>query len=92
MHSNFLERMRNISENYFLNFYFLNVDISLPKQHSKIKLAQLGPTWALPGPTLNAAWVTMPDLSLKLHIYIQDIAVEGTVSQICNILSTAKTY
>ena len=29
MQSHFLERIRNISENYFLNFYFLNVDISL---------------------------------------------------------------
>ena len=57
MHIHFLEKMRNISENYFLNFYFLNVDISL----------------------------TMHDLSLKLHICTQDIAVEGTVSQICNI-------
>ena len=25
----FLERVRKISENYFLNFYFFNVDISL---------------------------------------------------------------
>ena len=29
MHSNFLERTRKISENYFFNFYFLKVDISL---------------------------------------------------------------
>ena len=49
--------MRNISENYFLNFYFLNVDISL----------------------------TMDDLSLKLHICFQNIAVEGTLSQIFDI-------
>ena len=54
MHSNFLEKMSNKSENYFLNFYFLNVDISL----------------------------TMDDLRLKLHICLQNIAVEGTVSQI----------
>ena len=25
----FLERVRKVSENYFLDFYFLNVDISL---------------------------------------------------------------
>ena len=54
MNSNFLERTRNISENYFLNFYFLNVDISL----------------------------TMYDLDLKLHICVQNIVMEGTVSQI----------
>ena len=57
MHSHFLERMRNISENYFLNFYFLNVYISL----------------------------NMHDLNLKLHKCIQNITVEGTVSQIFNI-------
>ena len=54
MHSNFLERTRKISENYFFNFYFLKVDISL----------------------------TMHDLNLKLHICVQDIAMEGTLSQI----------
>ena len=53
MHSNFLERTRKISENYFLNFYVLKVDISL----------------------------TMHDLNLKLHICVQDIVMEGTVSQ-----------
>ena len=57
MHSQFLERMKNISENYFLNFYVLNVYISL----------------------------NMHDLNLKLHKCIQNIAVEGTVSQIFNI-------
>ena len=54
MHSNFLERTRKISENYFFNFYFLKVDISL----------------------------TIHDLNLKLPICIQDIVMEGTVSQI----------
>ena len=54
MNSNFLERTRNISEFYFLNFYFLNVDISL----------------------------TIYDLDLKLHICVQNIVMEGTVSQI----------
>ena len=54
MHSSFLERTRNISENYFLNFYFLKVDISL----------------------------TMHDLNLKLHICVQNMVMEGTVSQI----------
>ena len=57
MHNNFPKRNRNISENLFLNFYFLNVNISL----------------------------TMHDLSLKLHISIKNIAMEGTVSQIFNI-------
>ena len=38
MHSNFLERTRNISENYFLNFYFLKVDISLTIQDLNLKL------------------------------------------------------
>ena len=54
MHNNFLEKTRKISETYFLNFYFLKVDISL----------------------------TMHDLNLKLHICVQDIVMEGTVSQI----------
>ena len=54
MNSNFLERTRNISEFYFLNFYFLNVDISL----------------------------TIYDLDLKLHICVQNIVMEVTVSQI----------
>ena len=54
MNSNFLETTRNISENYFLNFYLLNVDISL----------------------------TMYDLDLKLHICVQNIVMEGTLSQI----------
>ena len=53
MHSNVLERTRKISENYFFNFCFLKVDISL----------------------------TMHDLNLKLHICVQDIVMEGTVSQ-----------
>ena len=57
MHNNFPKRNLNISENLFLNFYFLNVNISL----------------------------TMHDLSLKLHISIKNIAMEGTVSQIFNI-------
>ena len=57
MHSHFLKRMRNISENNFLNFYFLNVYIFL----------------------------NMLDLNLTLHKCIQNIAVEGTVSQIFNI-------
>ena len=38
MHSHFLEKMRNISENYFLNFYFLNVDISLTMHVLSLKL------------------------------------------------------
>ena len=54
MHSNFFERTRKISKNYFFNFYFLKVDISL----------------------------TMHDLNLKFHICVQDIVMEGTVSQI----------
>ena len=54
MHNNFPERIWNISENLFLNLYFLNVNISL----------------------------TLHDLSLKLHISIKNIAMEGTVSQI----------
>ena len=49
--------MKNIYENDFLNFYFFNVDISLP----------------------------MHDLNLKLYRCIQNIAMEGTVSQIVNI-------
>ena len=46
--------MQNVSEKYILNFYFLNVDISL----------------------------IMHDTHLRLHICIENIAVEGTVSQI----------
>ena len=29
MHNHFIKKMKNISENEFLNFYFLNVDISV---------------------------------------------------------------
>ena len=54
MHNNFPDKTRKISENYFFNFYFLKVDISL----------------------------TMHDLNLRLHICVQDIVMEGTVSQI----------
>ena len=49
--------MRKISENYFLNIYFLNVDISL----------------------------IIHDLSLNFAIGINNIVVEGTVSQILDI-------
>ena len=38
MNSNFLETTRNISENYFLNFYFLNVDTSLTMYDLDLKL------------------------------------------------------
>ena len=38
MNSNFLERTRTISENYFLNFYFLNGDISLSMYDLDLKL------------------------------------------------------
>ena len=38
MHIHFLEKMSNISENYFLNFYFLNVDISLTMHDLSMKL------------------------------------------------------
>ena len=38
MHSNFLERTRKISENYFFNFYFLKVDISLTMHDRNLKL------------------------------------------------------
>ena len=48
------EIVRKISGKYFLNFYFLNVDISL----------------------------IMHDPNLKLYICIENITVEGTVSQI----------
>ena len=61
MHSNFLERIRKISGNYFFNFYFLKIDISL----------------------------TMHDLNLKLHICVQDIVMEGTVSQIFSKLDSS---
>ena len=32
------KRSRSISENYFLNFYFLNVDISLTRSDTNLKL------------------------------------------------------
>ena len=57
MHNHFIKKMKSISEKYFLNLYFLNVDIS----------------------------VAMHDLYLKLDRCIEDIAVEGTVSQIFDI-------
>ena len=57
MDKEFPERLRNVSEKDFLNFYFLNVDISL----------------------------NIHDLNLKFFICIDNIAVEGTFSQIFNI-------
>ena len=57
MDKEFPERLRNVSENNFLNLYFLNVDISL----------------------------IIHDPNLKFFICIDNIAVEGTVSQIFNI-------
>ena len=47
----------DISENYFLNFYFLNVDISL----------------------------IIKATNLILSIHVENITVEGTVSQIFDI-------
>ena len=41
MHSPFLERMRHISENYFLNLYFLNVYISLDKNDLNLKFTHV---------------------------------------------------
>ena len=38
MHNNFPERIWNISENLFLNFYFLNVNISLTMHDLSLKL------------------------------------------------------
>ena len=49
--------MQNVSEKYFLYFYFLNIDISL----------------------------IMHDLPLKFYICIENIAGEGTVSQIFDV-------
>ena len=57
MDKEFPERLRDVFENDFLNFYFLNVDISL----------------------------IIHDPNLKVFTCIDNIAVEGTVSQICNI-------
>ena len=49
--------MRKISENYFLNIYFLNMNICL----------------------------IIHDLSLRFLVCIDNIVVEGTVSQIFDI-------
>ena len=38
MHNHFLKKMKNISENEFLNFYFLNVDISINIHDLSLKL------------------------------------------------------
>ena len=57
MNNQFPERARKISENYFINIYFLNVDISLIIHVS----------------------------SLNFFIGIDNIVVEGTVSQILDI-------
>ena len=38
MHNHFLKKMKNISENEFLNFYFLNVDISINMHDLGLKL------------------------------------------------------
>ena len=38
MHNHFIKKMKNISENEFLNFYFLNVDISVTMDDLYLKL------------------------------------------------------
>ena len=38
MHNHFIKKMKNISENEFLNFYFLNVDISVTMHDLYLKL------------------------------------------------------
>ena len=38
MHNHFLKKMKNIYENEFLNFYFLNVDISINIHDLSLKL------------------------------------------------------
>ena len=38
MHNHFLKKMKNIYENEFLNFYFLNVDISVTMHDRNLKL------------------------------------------------------
>ena len=38
MHNHFIKKMKNISENEFLNFYFLNVDISVTMHDLNLKL------------------------------------------------------
>ena len=38
MHNHFIKKMKNISENEFLNFYFLNVDISVTMLDPYLKI------------------------------------------------------
>ena len=38
MHNHFIKKMKNIFENEFLNFYFLNVDISVTMHDLYLKL------------------------------------------------------
>ena len=38
MHNHFLKKMKNIYENEFLNFYFLNVDITVTMHDLNLKL------------------------------------------------------
>ena len=38
IHNHFLKKMKNISENEFLNFYFLNVHISVTMHNLYLKL------------------------------------------------------
>ena len=38
MHNHFLKKMKNIYENEFLNFYFLNVDITVTTHDLNLKL------------------------------------------------------
>ena len=38
MHNHFIKKIKNISENEFLNFYFLNVDISVTMHDLYLRL------------------------------------------------------
>ena len=38
MHNHFIKKMKNICENEFLNFYFLNLDISVTMHDLYLKL------------------------------------------------------
>ena len=64
------ERSRSVSENYFLNFYFLNVDISLTRSDTNLKLYPCIKNIAVEGTVSQIFYKCSCSFSIKCRKYI----------------------